>query len=86
MKPGFILNGRLPADVERSMLGTYTYRKTTPVRARQMETEFIVFTLEGEMRGHAGDYLVSDFEMTHAWPVRRDIFESTYEREGAGAT
>ena len=76
------LDGRNPEQVQRHMVGTYTYRKTTPVRARQMNRDFSVFTLEGVMRGHAGDYLVSDFEMTHAWPVRKDVFESTYLREG----
>lgn len=84
--PGGAINGRSPDDVQRHMLGTYTFRKTTPVRARQMPHDFVVFTLEGEMRGHAGDYLVSDFEMTHAWPVRQDVFERTYEQEGANAS
>jgi hypothetical protein len=44
-----------------------------------MNTHFIVNTPEGAgMEGYPGDYLVCDAEMTHAWPVKKDIFESTY--------
>lgn len=41
-----------------------------------------VVTLEGEMAFHAGDYIVADNPPTHAWPVRKDVFESTYILRG----
>lgn len=73
-------NGRDSADVRHLMQGTNEFEKTATVRARQMNHGFVVLTPEGRMEGHQGDYLVSDFEMTHAWPVRRDVFEATYRR------
>lgn len=76
----FEIQGRDPESVQRQMLGTHVFQKKALVRARQIHTPFAVHTLEGTMRANAGDYLVSDFEMTHAWPVRRDVFESTYEK------
>ena len=66
-------------SIQRNMLGTRAYRKTALVRARKMDRPFKVMTLEGMMTADAGDYLVSDFEMTHVWPVRATVFERTYE-------
>ena len=36
---------------------------------------------EGTMQPQTGDYLVSDDPPTHLWPVRREVFERTYEPE-----
>ena len=43
-----------------------------------MNAPFTVKTLEGEMRGNAGDYLVTGIK-GEQYPVRKDIFEETYE-------
>lgn len=53
-------------------------KKPLVVEAVQMNDVFIVDTLEGEMRGNKGDYLVYG---THGeqYPVRKDIFEANYE-------
>lgn len=55
------------------------YRKKTFVRAVQTGADGDIETLEGIMSYHAGDYILSDDPPTHIWPVRKDIFESTYE-------
>lgn len=57
----------------------HCYRKTATVFARKTMEDGEVETPEGVMRYHAGDYLVTDNACTHQWPVRRDIFEATYE-------
>ena len=53
-------------------------KKPVIIQAVQMNGDFIVNTLEGEMRGKKGDYLVYG---THdeEYPVRKDIFEENYE-------
>ncbi len=40
---------------------------------------FTIKTLEGEMRGHRGYYLVKGVE-NELYPCRGDIFEKTYEK------
>jgi len=55
------------------------FRKITPVRAVVLKNDVEVETLEGIMQARKGDYLVSDDEMTHCWPVKKAIFERTYE-------
>lgn len=54
------------------------YRKTALVNAKQMNKEFIVDTLEGVMVGKPGDYLCVGVE-GEQWPVKKEIFEATYE-------
>lgn len=44
---------------------------------------FIVNTLEGEMKGHAGDYLVKGVR-GELYVCRGDIFEETYKRVEGG--
>lgn len=53
-------------------------KKPVIISAIQMNGEFVVDTLEGEMRGKKGDYLVYG---THGeeYPVRKHIFEANYE-------
>jgi len=53
-------------------------KKPVIIQAVQMSGDFIVDTLEGEMKGKKGDYLVYG---THDenYPVRKDIFEENYE-------
>lgn len=56
------------------------YKKIATVLAIDVMEDGIVYTPEGEMRFEAGDYIVTDNLPTHAWPVRRDVFEKTYAR------
>jgi len=55
------------------------YRKRPVViRAKKMEKSFTVRTMEGKLRGKAGDYLVIGVK-GEKYPVDREIFEETYE-------
>jgi hypothetical protein len=54
------------------------YRKTATVLAIPIDYPAIVRTPEGDMAMEPGDYLVTDNPPTHAWPVRRAVFEATY--------
>jgi len=55
------------------------YKKLGVVHATLAFEDGEVETPEGFMAYKAEEhYLVSDEPPTHVWPVRRDIFESTY--------
>lgn len=54
------------------------YRKTATVLAVQIDYAATVRTPEGDMAMQPGDYLVTDNPATHAWPVKREVFEATY--------
>lgn len=43
-----------------------------------MTKDFVIDTLEGTMRGHKGDYLCEG-EDGEQWPIKKEIFEKTYE-------
>jgi hypothetical protein len=59
------------------------YRKIAIVLAELATEDGFIDTLEGRMEYKAGQhYIVSDDPPTHYWPVRRDIFEATYEELG----
>ena len=60
------------------MSGWKEYRKTATVMARQMDEDFEVDTLEGTMKGKAGDYLCRA-HTGEEWPVKKEIFEGSYE-------
>lgn len=47
------------------------------IQAREMKKDFVVSTLEGQMQGKAGDYLIIGIK-GELYPCRRDIFEETY--------
>lgn len=53
-------------------------KKPVIITAIQMKHVFTVKTLEGDMTGHVGDYLVTG---THdeQYPVKKEIFEENYE-------
>ena len=53
------------------------YRKIAYVEAVQSTSDFLVETLEGIMRGYAGDYLCRGIDGEY-WPVKKEIFERTY--------
>lgn len=54
------------------------YAKTATVLAVQAHEDGLVMTPEGAMMFEQGDYILTDNPPTHAWPVRREVFESTY--------
>lgn len=69
-------------DDEKTLLTLApTYKKIGIVHAAQALSDGQIETLEGTMHYKTGDYIVSDDPPTHVWPVRRDIFEKTYEPE-----
>jgi hypothetical protein len=53
-------------------------KKPVTVFAAPVDEDFEVNTIEGVMKGKAGDFLVMgiEFEM---YPVKKEIFEQTYE-------
>lgn len=59
-------------------------KKPVVVLAAQMDEEFEVETLEGTMRGNAGDYLICGVK-GEFYPCKPDIFEATYESVRKGA-
>jgi len=52
-------------------------KKPVVVDACQMVDDFVVETLEGTMKGKAGDWLIRGVEGEH-YPCDKDIFEKTY--------
>ena len=56
-------------------------KKQITVEAEQQDKDFVIDTLEGKMSGKAGDYLVIGVH-GERYPVKRDIFEETYEEIG----
>ncbi len=70
----------LSNDYYLILLGGYPlYRKVAIVHAALALSDGTIETLEGTMEYKAREhYIVSDDPPTHIWPVRRDIFESTY--------
>lgn len=53
-------------------------KKPIVIEAKQMDGDFTVHTLEGVMKGKAGDYLIMGVK-GEQYPCRKDIFEETYE-------
>jgi len=55
------------------------YRKTATVLAGQAPTGGTIPTLEGDHTYEAGDYIAGPGQAGEFWPVKRSIFEATYE-------
>jgi hypothetical protein len=53
-------------------------KKPVTVHFIQMDEDFIVTTLEGVLKGHRGDYLILGVK-GERYPIRKDIFEETYD-------
>jgi hypothetical protein len=63
-------------------LGPGTYVKTTPVWARQADSEGVVSTKEGATHHAAGDYIVSNHEDgSDGYAMSADKFERLYEAD-----
>jgi uncharacterized pyridoxamine 5'-phosphate oxidase family protein len=54
------------------------YRKKTLIDAVQMDKDFAVLTLEGLVKGKAGDWLVKGCK-GELYPIAKEIFEQSYE-------
>jgi hypothetical protein len=54
------------------------YRKKTTIRAVRLWTPFEVVTLEGPVRGKAGDWLAKGVN-GELYPINAEVFEKTYE-------
>jgi len=52
-------------------------KRPVKVKAVQMEKEFEVGTLEGVLKGKAGDYLIEGVRR-ELYPCDKEIFEETY--------
>jgi hypothetical protein len=57
-----------------------TYRKTATVLAAELAEPVRIVTPEGEMVASAGDFL-AQHDDGHAWPIKREVFLSTYVPE-----
>jgi hypothetical protein len=55
------------------------YRKTATIRAVRVDRPFVVDTLEGKMRGNAGDYLAVGVK-GEWYPIAADVMAASYER------
>jgi hypothetical protein len=74
------VDGRSPYVVESIMAGAVEYEKTGHVYAIVAPRAGTIYTPEGVMSFEAGDMIVSDIPPTHAWPVKRAVFDRTYRR------
>lgn len=71
-----VRGGELPEPVT-------AVKRPISVRARRMESPFLVETLEGDMVGRAGDWLIEGIR-GEMYPCRDDIFQATYRIVAAG--
>ena len=61
------------------MSGWRRYRKKPVViRARVAESREVIHTLEGDMTGQPGDYIIEGVK-GEKYPCKPDIFAATYE-------
>jgi len=54
------------------------WRKTATVLAEPLLEDAVIESPEGDLWSEAGDYL-AQHEDGHAWVIKRETFESTYE-------
>jgi hypothetical protein len=66
-------------DIKLGRVGEY--RKTATVRMACLMEDVEIETPEGVMSAKTGDYL-AQHQDGHAWPIKRETFESTYEQVG----
>lgn len=53
-------------------------KKPIPVKAYQVEKDTVIKTLEGDLIARKGDWVITGVD-GEQWPVKKDIFEKTYE-------
>lgn len=66
-----LTDGELPGELVE-------YRKTATMRAVRVDEPFTVDTLEGTMKGNAGDYLVVGVK-GERYPCAADVLAASYE-------
>jgi len=54
------------------------YQNGAVIEAKQMKRNFVVQTIEGTMKGQAGDYLIIGVR-GERYPCAKEIFEETYD-------
>ncbi len=54
-------------------------KEASIIKAIQMKVEFEVSTLEGTMKGRAGDYLAKDVD-GNFYVIDKKIFQKTYQQ------
>ena len=65
--------------MERSRIGMGQYRKKPViVEAYQTDTAITIHTLEGDLKGEKGDWIITGLR-GEQYPCKPDIFEETYE-------
>lgn len=73
-----IIEGQPICKVCDNPNGTKSYTKIASIKATQMTENFEVKTLEGTMKGVAGDYLATGVN-GEKYPIKKEIFEKTYK-------
>ena len=53
-------------------------KKPIVIEAYQTDVEFVINTLEGQMRADVGDYIITGIK-GEKYPCKSDVFEQTYE-------
>lgn len=53
-------------------------KKPIKVEVEVLEEDTIISTLEGDMLGHKGDYLITGVN-GEVYPCKKEIFEKTYD-------
>ena len=64
-------------EIRKDEFGLFV-KKPIPIHAKQMPEDFEVETLEGTMRGKAGDYLLIGIR-GEIYPCAQDIFVASYD-------
>ena len=63
----------------RQFVGSDIYFDTNDRVKREGVKNIYIITLEGQMRGHIGDYIIKGIQ-GELYPCKPDIFEETYEK------
>jgi hypothetical protein len=53
-------------------------KKLIPVAAERMNNPFVIHTLEGDMKGNGGDWVITGVH-GEQYPIKNDIFRETYD-------
>lgn len=62
--------------------GWETYERKLPIEAKEADKGGTLVTLEGPAKYHKGD-MIARGARGEKWPIKREIFEETYEKQGA---
>ena len=65
-------------DELRAFVGDNIYFDTNDCVSEEGLKDIYIYTLEGRMRGHIGDYIIRGTKGEY-YPCAREIFEETYQ-------